>query len=84
MPERWRAGRRTLAYHLFDLVAATLLAAGHAVPGMVPLAFGLMLADAIDGILRPGIGARPTFIGMRQLAASLLFVILVAAAYLRA
>jgi len=54
------------------------------VPGMVPLAFGLMLADAIDGILRPGIGARPTFIGMRQLAASLLFVILVAAAYLRA
>lgn len=83
-PERWRVGRRTLAYHLFNLVAATLLAAGRVVPGMVPLAFGLMLADAIDGILRPGIGARPTFIGMRQLAASLLFVILVAAAYLRA
>ena len=81
LAERWRAGRRTLAYHLFNLVAAALLAAGHAVPGMVPVAFGLMLADAIDGVLRPSTGARPTSIGMRQLAASALFVVLVAAAY---
>jgi len=79
--ERGRAGRRVLAYHLFNLLAAALLAGLQVVPGMVPVAFGLMLADAIDGILRPSIGARPTSIGMRQLAASAFFVVLVAASY---
>ncbi len=81
---RWRSGRRALAYHLFNVLAATLLAAWRVVPGLVPVAFGLMLADAVDGILRPSVGARPAAIGLRQLAASLLFVVLVAAAYLRA
>jgi hypothetical protein len=66
------------------MLAATLLAAWRVVPGLVPVAFGLMLADAVDGIFRPSVGARPAAIGVRQLAASLLFVVLVAAAYLRA
>ncbi|MCJ7511815.1 MAG: YwiC-like family protein [Anaerolineales bacterium] len=82
--ECWRAGRRALAYHLFNVLAAVLLVAWRVVPGLVPVAFAIMLADAVDGILRPGVGARPTTIGLRQLGASLLFVILVAAAYLLA
>jgi hypothetical protein len=80
--ERWRAGRRALAYHLFNFMATVLLAAGRLVPGLIPVAFGLMLADAVEAIHRPCVGARPTAIGMRQLAASLLFVLMVAAAYL--
>ena len=82
-PERWRAGRRVLAYHLFNLLAAALLVGNQIVPGWVALAFGVMLVDAVDSVARPKIGVRPAAIGMRQLAASSFFVVLVATSYWR-
>jgi hypothetical protein len=78
---RWRAGRRALAYHLFNVLAAALLAERLRVPGGVTLAFGLMLVDAVESVARPRIGVRPAAIGLRQLAASTAFVALVAASY---
>jgi hypothetical protein len=40
------------------------------------IAFALMLVDALDGILRPAVGVKPTIIGIRQLIMSILFVAL--------
>lgn len=80
--DRWRTGARTLVYHAFNLVAAAGLAALRLVPALVPVAFGLMLADALQGVTHPPVGARPTAIGLRQLGASTAFVALMIAAYL--
>jgi len=80
--ECWRMGARTLVYHTFNLVAAAGLAAARLVPALVPAAFGLMLADALEGVARPPVGARPTAIGLRQLGSSALFVVVMIAAYL--
>jgi hypothetical protein len=46
------------------------------VPWMVAAAFLLMLPDAVDGIVRPPIGAQPHAIGFRQLGVSATFVLL--------
>ena len=80
--ERWRLGARTLVYHLFNLVAATGLAALGRVPVLVPVAFALMLADALQGVAQPPVGSRPAAIGLRQLGSSALFVVVMIAAYL--
>jgi hypothetical protein len=80
--QRWRAGGRALAYHLFNLLFAAALAVGEWIPAPIPVAFALMLADAVEGVARPAVGARPVSIGVRQLAASTLFVALVARSYL--
>jgi hypothetical protein len=82
VPDRWRMGARAILYHVFNLAFSTTLAAASQVPALVPVAFGLMLLDALEGIGRPPIGARPTAIGFRQLGASLAFVVVMAAAYL--
>jgi len=82
MAQRWRAGGRALAYHLFNLLLAALLALAGWIPALIPVAFALMLADSVDGVARPAVGARPVSIGVRQLAASTLFVALVALSYL--
>jgi hypothetical protein len=81
---RWRAGRRALVYHAFNALLALGLAGLRLVPPLVPLAYLLLLVDAVDGMNRPAVGAKPTTIGLRQLAASLVFVLLMVMAYLRA
>jgi len=80
--ERWRTGARSLVYHSFNLVVAAGLAAVRLVPALVPAAFGLMLADALEGVAHPPVGVRPTAIGLRQLGASAAFAALMIAAYL--
>ncbi len=82
--ERLRMGGRTLLYHLFNLLAAAAAVALRLAPSLVVLAFGLMALDALEGVLRPPVGVRPTRIGFRQLAASTAFVILMSLAYLLA
>jgi hypothetical protein len=81
-PERWRMGVRALLYHFFNLLLAALLAALRWVPIGVPFAFLLMLLDALDGVARPAVGTKPVSIGLRQLASSSLFVLVVVLSYL--
>lgn len=78
---RWRMGARSLAYHTFNLALSTALAGAGMVPWLVPFAFGVVLVDALEGIARPQVGARPTAIGLRQLGASAAFVLVMVAAY---
>jgi len=76
LDERLRDGRRALAYNGFNAVLASALALAGAVPPLVASAFLLMLLDTIGAVARPPLGHPPTRIGVRQLAASFLFVAL--------
>ncbi len=78
---RLQTGRRTIAYHLFNLAIISLLASQTLIPWFIVAAFGLMLADSLEGILRPAIGAKPSMIGLRQLVSSSIFVILTSFAF---
>ena len=69
-------GRRALLYHGFNGILASMLAMAGAVPLWMATAFLLMLLDAIAGVARPPVGRPPTVIGVRQLVASSLFVLL--------
>jgi hypothetical protein len=82
LAERLRMGRRTLAYHGFNLLYSVALAAWRLAPVGVPLAFLLTLGDALEGVIHPPLGAKPTRIGLRQLAASTSFVLVMVGAYL--
>lgn len=79
--DRWRQGRRTLAYHVFNVAASVALAILGWAPWLAPAAFGLMLFDALEGAARPPVGAKPSAIGLRQLGASALFAIVMALGY---
>jgi hypothetical protein len=71
--EKWRMGTRTLVYHLFNFSLASALAIKDLTPFGVPIAFALVLLDALEGVANPPLGAKPTAIGLRQLASSSLF-----------
>jgi hypothetical protein len=77
----WREGSRVLAYHACNLAAGLLLALVGWAPALVPVAFLLLLVDAVEGVAHPPVGARPTSIGFRQLGASLAFVFVMILAY---
>lgn len=79
--ELWRQGRRTLLYHTFNLAASLGLAVLGWAPWLAPAAFGLMLADALEGVARPPVGAKPTSIGLRQLGVSASFMLIMALGY---
>lgn len=81
LPARLQMGRRTIAYHLFNLAIISLLASQTLIPWLIVAAFGLMLADSLEGILRPAIGLKPSTIGLRQLVSSSIFVILTSFAF---
>jgi YwiC-like protein len=74
--------RRAFLYHVFNLVIATALALAGWIHGLWCVGFGVMLADLIVAILRPATGARPSQIGLRQLASSTAFTLLAAFSYL--
>jgi hypothetical protein len=74
--DRLEDGRRALAYNGFNAVLAAVLALATAIPELMASAFLLMLLDAIAAVARPPIGQPPTRIGVRQLLASSLFVVL--------
>jgi hypothetical protein len=79
---RITAGSRTFAYHIFNLALAVFFYALDQIPALLVVAFGLMLLDAVEGILRPAAGVKPTRIGIRQLIMSSLFVVLSVTAFL--
>jgi hypothetical protein len=74
--DRLEDGRRALAYNGFNAVLAAALALAAVIPELMASAFLLMLLDAIAAVARPPIGQPPTRIGVRQLLASSLFVVL--------
>ena len=78
LPLRRRSNQRSLIYHAFNVVLGMILATTGWIPWLATIGFLLMLIDAIDTVIRPPIGASPRRIGFRQLAASSVFVILVA------
>jgi len=79
--DRWCQGRRALMYHTFNLAAALGLAILGWAPWLVPVGFGLMLIDALQGVARPPIGSKPTTIGIRQLGLSAAFMLIMALGY---
>jgi hypothetical protein len=74
--DRFEAGLRTLAYHLFNLALASAIYLIELIPLWIVIAFLTMLLDAFDGVLRPAVGFKPTRIGLRQLGMSSLFVLI--------
>ncbi len=75
MPERIRRAARSLAYHTFNLVFVLIAHIVIGLPWVFPLASLLMLLDALDTLRVPAVGWKPTHIGLRQLVASSLFMI---------
>lgn len=72
---RWARGRRALLYSSFNMAVAL---AGWALldswSGWLVLGFGASLADTVEGVLRPAVGARPAAVGIRQAISSCIFV----------
>ena len=79
---RLRAGTRSIAYYLANVLIALALGAAGLIPWGIPAAFALLLLDAVAGVVRPAMGARPIRIGMRQLFASSAFYLLASIAFL--
>jgi hypothetical protein len=76
--ETLRRARRPIAYHLFNVILASGLAACGQIPWLFAVGFLLMALDLGQGLLSPPVGVKPTRIGLRQLAASSLFTLLAA------
>ena len=80
--ERIRMGMRSLLYNGFNQLVSIGIAVVGWAPALVPIAFGVTLIDAVEGVLRPAIGTPPRRIGLRQLIVSSAFVVIMVAAYL--
>ena len=81
-PERFRMGRRATLYNFANLIIVAALAAVGSVPWGVFIPFALLLGEAVfGGLLRPGIGAKPVTIGIRQVLVTVVFAVLMIVAY---
>lgn len=82
MPERARRAARSLAYHTFNLIFVLIAHIAVGLPWGFPLASSLMLMDALDTLRVPAVGWKPTRIGLRQLFASSIFMVLTSLGFL--
>lgn len=73
---RVHMGSRALLYTTFNLVAVIGLSLGGILPVLLPVPYLLQWAETIRGTLQPAVREKPTAIGMRQLAISVLFTLL--------
>lgn len=80
-PERWRMARWALGCQAFNFLAVLGLAVYGATPPLAPMAFAAMLIQAVWGAARPAVGARPQAIGVAQVGATVVFALLLIAAY---
>lgn len=78
----WRANVLSLAHHIANLGLSVALAYPGLISRLVPVAFSLLVLEAVQGAMRPPIGKRPIHIGLRQLIVSTVFVIFVAIGYM--
>ncbi len=75
--ERFRAGRRSLLYTGFNLLAALVLGFGVGlIPNWIFLPYLLQTLETLWGVEHPAAGWRPTRIGVRQLAVSTFWTLL--------
>lgn len=79
--QRLKMGSRSLGYSVFNSVASLGLSLQLGLPLALPLAFALQSIDVVDGVLRPATGQPPRAIGLRQLVASSLFVLVAGYAF---
>ena len=79
---RLRMGRRALLYTTFNLLAVAGLSVSGVLPWLLTIPYAVQWGETLWGTLvKPAVGARPTAIGIRQLAISTLFTILFIAAW---
>lgn len=76
LTSRLRMGWRALAYTSFNFLAVLSLSDNGILPVFLPIPYALQWVESIWGTLHPAIGVKPTRIGLRQLAVSILFTIL--------
>jgi hypothetical protein len=73
---RFRAGRRAIAYTVFNFALALALGAFGVIPLLVCLPHLLQAVETLWGTVKPAISAKPVAIGVRQLIISAGFTIL--------
>jgi hypothetical protein len=81
LPVRLKMGQRALLYTTFNLAGVAFLSALGQMPAFLPLAFAVQWLESIYGTLKPAVGYKPTAIGFRQLAVSIIFTIVFIAAW---
>ena len=80
--QRLKIGWRSTLYNFANLIIAAGLVAFGVAPGGILIPFSLMCGEAVyGGLLRPGIGANPAAIGLRQVLVTVVFAILMILAY---
>lgn len=81
-PERWRMARASTVGNAAALAAAAGLTVIGWGPALAPVAFGLMLAEAVyGGLLKPPVGVKPVLIGVRQVMVTIVFSLALIWAY---
>jgi hypothetical protein len=73
--QKWRMGARSLLYSGFNLAAVLTAGLFSWLPAWLWLAYLLQFGEVVWGTLNPAVGVKPTAIGLRQLAVSILFTI---------
>lgn len=82
IPERLRRASRSLGYHSFNLAVSLIAYLFAGLPLLLTVASALMWIDAADTLRKPAMGWKPARIGLRQLIASCLFVLITTAGFL--
>jgi len=80
--DRFTMAKRALLYNTFNVVAVIALAAFTLIPPLVVIPFIAMLLEVIYGaLIKPGIGAKPVTIGVRQVIITIIFAALTILTY---
>ncbi len=74
--ERIQIGKRALMYTGFNFAATLLLGLSKLLPAFIFIPYLLQFAESLWWAFKPAIHAKPTAVGMRQLAVSTLFTVL--------
>jgi hypothetical protein len=74
--EKIQMGKRALLYSSFNFVLALLLGVFTNLPNLIWLPYLLQLTEVFWGTLKPAVGFKPTRIGLRQFAISIIFTFL--------
>ena len=80
--DRLNMATRALLYNTFNVVAVIALVAFSYIPTLVVIPFIVMLLEVIYGaLIKPGIGAKPVLIGVRQVVMTVIFAALMIMAF---
>jgi lipid-A-disaccharide synthase-like uncharacterized protein len=80
--DRFTMAKRALLYNTFNVVAVIAVAAFNLIPPLVVIPFIAMLLETIYGaLIKPGIGAKPVTIGVRQVIITIIFATLMILTY---